>query len=175
MANNTYKKTVPPLLLLLNNKNSLKKPILVVTAMLSLNYTNPALFAITDSHEPLSETNPALTICHPVTPDDFKFYSHSLQRLFNDVHFTPLINENQISAYKISFIKPGSPIQAYGLEKGDIIKTINNSPISAGHALLETLSNIKQSPVLELQVEKSHQQTINYQYWFAQDNTCSDQ
>lgn len=162
-------------MLLLNKASSLKKPILVVTAMLSINYTNPVLLAKTDSHESLSETTPVLTICHPVASDDFKFYSHSLQRLFNDVHFAPVIHENRIRAYKIRFIKPGSPMQAYGLEKDDIIKTINKSPISEVHALLEALSKIKQSPLLELQVEKSHQQTINYQYWFDQDNTCSDQ
>lgn len=117
---------------------------------------------------------PVLKHCYPVAASDFEFYSHKLQTFFNDVHFSPVLNENEIIAYKVTLIQKNSLIQSYGFELGDSIEKINNTSISDIANLITTLSKIRQSPSLELLIQKKHGQKISYQYLFDPNISCSE-
>ncbi|HEY9136557.1 MAG TPA: hypothetical protein VIM85_12305 [Pseudomonadales bacterium] len=112
--------------------------------------------------------------CHPVAASDLEFYSHKLQTFFNDIHFSPVFNENKITAYKVTSVQKNSRIENYGFEPGDSIEKINNTPISNSEKLISTLSKIRQLPSIELLIQKNHGQKIRYQYLFDPNISCSE-
>ena len=119
------------------------------------NFSSPAL-----------EQNKKVEICYQVSIDDVHYYSKSPQGFFNDIHFSPLVTDNYISVYIVTYIDESSPINNYGLEEGDGITHVNSKRIKDTENLISALTKLNKNAPLELSVTKKNGAKVNYKYLF---------
>jgi len=117
------------LLLIMGTRLARVFPILLVCTISLASVNHEASAEVYSSQTDSNPTMKAdLEFFYQVNANDFSLYTN-WQALHNDIRFFPVFTDNNISAYRIIFIKEESLFSFYNLEVGDEITHVNNKPV----------------------------------------------
>ncbi|NKQ40579.1 MAG: hypothetical protein HF962_03315 [Sulfurovum sp.] len=93
-----------------------------------------------------------------------KDYTTNIDKAMRDIGLRPVRKGNQMSGYKVRFIRKGSPFSKLGLERGDIIKSINGEEIVDFNAPMSILKGVDTIEGLTITVvRKNEEKELEYE------------
>ena len=79
-------------------------------------------------------------------------------KLRSDIGLRVVAKDGAIVGYKIRFIRSSSPLGRTGLQRGDIIKSINGEDVSDSSVAMKALQNIKNADSATITIIRSNQE-----------------
>ncbi len=85
-------------------------------------------------------------------------YSKNMDDIYKNIGITEVKNGKILEAFKISFIRKGSPFAKLGVKKGDVIKSINGQKIDSYNAAFGVYKNIQNINNLTLVIQRGKEE-----------------
>ena len=85
-------------------------------------------------------------------------YSKNIDDIYKDIGITDIKKGKDVEGFRISFIRRGSPFAKLGLERGDIIKSINGQKIDSYSAAFDVYKNIQNIENLTMVIQRGKEE-----------------
>jgi type II secretion system protein C len=76
------------------------------------------------------------------------------QRLVRAVAFQPVVHHGAMHGYRLSHISDSAGLGRLGLQRDDIVVSVNGAPVSQPEAFMETLNALSQARAISLGIER---------------------
>ena len=109
--------------------------------------------------QPIARTEPPQTIQR----QEIQEAASDLRSLMRDVRIIPHFTSGKRDGFTVTYIREGSRLAELGLQKNDIVKTINGTSSEEFKNIFEIFNKYSDSKTLNMEVERNNQiLTINY-------------
>ncbi|MCC6620244.1 MAG: hypothetical protein IT385_03265 [Deltaproteobacteria bacterium] len=86
-----------------------------------------------------------------------------ISKLQQEARVVPHYQDNQYQGFKLVGVRPGSLYRALGIRSGDIVKSVNGTPIDSPTKALELFEQLKKSSNIAVEIERRGQpKTLSY-------------
>lgn len=110
----------------------------------------------------MAETEPM----QQVSRSQIDSYTKNLDQVWKDIGIQEVKKGAEITGFKVTRIRAGTPFAELGLRQGDVILKVNNKPLDSYAAAMEIYQKIDQLNALELVVLRNNQeQEIIYEIY----------
>lgn len=89
---------------------------------------------------------------------DVDYYAKNIDQAWKDIGIIEAKKEGKIEGFRVERIREGSPLSKIGLQKGDVIISANNKPLTSYAYAMELYQKIDTLKVLELVVRRNNQE-----------------
>jgi len=88
----------------------------------------------------------------------FKHYLQNIDELYKHIGIQEVKNDNKIEGFRVTFIKRGTPLAQLGVQRGDIIKSINGEELTSYSAALNAYKNITDAQNITLVIQRNNKE-----------------
>ena len=85
-------------------------------------------------------------------------FSKNIDDVYKDIGIKEIRNGKKVEGFSISFIRKGSPFAQLGIQRGDVIKTINGQKIDSHKAAFDIYRNILNIDNLTLVIQRGKEE-----------------
>ncbi len=85
-------------------------------------------------------------------------YGKNIDDIYKDIGITDIKKGKEVEGFRISFIRKGSPFAKLGLERGDIIKSINGQKMDSYNAAFGVYKNIQNIENLTMVIQRGKEE-----------------
>ncbi|SFV56939.1 General secretion pathway protein C [hydrothermal vent metagenome] len=91
-------------------------------------------------------------------------YTNNLDDIYKNIGIADIKKNGQVTGFRVSFIKRGSPFAKLGLKRGDIIKSVNGQEINSYNSAFNVYKNMKNIQDLTLVIIRGKKEMeLNYE------------
>jgi general secretion pathway protein C len=91
-------------------------------------------------------------------------YSESPEKIWKNIGLYEVKSDGKLDGFKVRFVRRGSPFAKLGLQRGDIIKSINGEPIVDYATPMRMLRSADTIDELSITIERNHEeQELKYE------------
>jgi len=91
-------------------------------------------------------------------------YSENPEEIWKNIGLYEVKSEGKLDGFKVRFVRKGSPFEKLGLQRGDIIKSINGEPIVDYATPMRMLRSADSIDELSITIERNHEeQELKYE------------
>ena len=88
----------------------------------------------------------------------FDHYMKNMDELEKNIGITEIKKGKDVKGFRVSFVKKGSPFAKLGIQRNDIIKSVNGKEINSHNAAFEVYKNMKNVENLTVVVERGKEE-----------------
>jgi general secretion pathway protein C len=81
-------------------------------------------------------------------------YTKDMKSIYKDIGIQEIKKGKKIDGFRVTFVKRGTPFAKLGLQKGDILKTINGQVLDSYNAAFEAYKNINDATNVTLTIQR---------------------
>jgi len=85
-------------------------------------------------------------------------YTENPDKIWKNIGLYEVKNNGKLEGFKVRFVRRGSPFAKLGLQRGDIIKSINGEPITGYAVPMRMLRSADTIDDLSLTIERNHEE-----------------
>lgn len=91
-------------------------------------------------------------------------YINNIDKIWKNINIQEVKTPHGIDGFKVRYIKPGSVFSALGLQKGDIIKSVNNIKLKSYNDAFKVYRKINDITNINMQIQRGNQtMELNYE------------
>jgi general secretion pathway protein C len=83
-----------------------------------------------------------------------KHYTKDMKSIYKDIGIQEIKKGKQIDGFRVTFVKRGTPFAKLGLQRGDILKSINGQTLDSYNAAFEAYKNINDATNVTLTIQR---------------------
>ncbi|MEY3091139.1 MAG: hypothetical protein RL113_1455 [Pseudomonadota bacterium] len=85
-------------------------------------------------------------------------YTSNMDAVFKDIGIMEIKKGSEIQGFRVSFVRRGSHFEQLGLQKGDVIKSVNGDKMDSYNAAFSAYKNVTDASAVTLVVERGNQE-----------------
>ena len=85
-------------------------------------------------------------------------YTKDMKRIYKEIGISEVKKGDKIDGFRVTFVKRGTPFAKLGLQRGDILKSINGQELESYNAAFEAYKNINKATNVTLVVQRGNKE-----------------
>lgn len=85
-------------------------------------------------------------------------YAKNIDDIYKNIGITEVKKGNLLQGFRVTFVRKGSPFEKLGIQKGDVIKSVNGQELNSYNAAFDIYKNIQDINNLTLVIERGNKE-----------------